>query len=158
MDANRLETLERRVTALEDEVAILRLVASYGPLVDTGKTDLAPELFTESGVYDVSYGHLNVQAFQELLAGNEHQTVVREGIAHVMGLPYIRIDGDKALVINATQLYKRDGDGYTIFRIAQNVWKLVRTTQGWKIQERVNRLIGNNDEARALLESAVINE
>jgi hypothetical protein len=152
----RLAALERRLEAAEDELAIIRLVASYGPLVDCGDTQLAPALFTAEGVYDVSYGRMVGHGpFSAMLQGKEHQQFLKDGIAHVMGLPWVRVTGDLAIAINATQLYRRDGDGYSIFRVAQNEWKLARTPEGWKITERTNRLIGPDGAAVSLLKQAV---
>ncbi|WP_394658517.1 nuclear transport factor 2 family protein [uncultured Novosphingobium sp.] len=152
----RLDALEKRLGAVEDELAVIRLVASYGPLVDSGSPDLAPDLFAEDGVYDVSYGRMTgPAAFSELLKHSEHLDAIKGGIAHVMGLPWVRIDGDHAIAVNCTQLYLRRDDGYAIFRVAQNVWKLERRPQGWKIIERTNRLIGDGDDARAMLEAAI---
>jgi len=153
---NRLVALEARLEAAEDELAIIRLIASYGPLVDCGSPDLAPTLFADDGVYDVSFGRMTgPAAISSLLTGPEHQSLVRSGIAHVMGLPWVRVDQDTAVATNCTQLYLKDENGYTIFRVAQNLWKLKRTGDSWKVVERINRLIGDDDEARALLESAV---
>ena len=151
---DRLEQIERRLAAAEDELAIIRLVASYGPLVDTGRTDLAPQLIAKDGIYDVLNARLGRDEFSTMLSQDEHQELVRDGIAHVMGLPWVRIDGDRATAVNCTQLYHKTVNGYQVFRVAQNVWNLVRTKEGWKIQERFNRLIGEGDDARALLESA----
>jgi hypothetical protein len=153
---DRISALERRLGIVEDELEIIRLVASYGPLVDTGDPHLAPALMAPDGVYDVSYGRMvGRDAFSALLSSDEHRAAIRNGIAHVMGLPWVRVSGDRAVAINATQLYLKDGEGFTVFRVAQNVWNLTRTTEGWTIVERVNRLIGPGDEARALLEKAV---
>lgn len=155
MEPASQDSIEQRLQAVEDELAIIRLVASYGPMVDTGLTHLAPHLFAEEGFYDVSFGRLEGRAaITAMLSGEEHQSVVRQGIAHVMGLPYVEIAGDSATAVNPTHLYLRDGDGYRIFRVAQNVWKFARTAEGWNIVERYNRLIGADDEARSLLESA----
>lgn len=151
---DRLEALERRLGAAEDELAIIRLVASYGPLVDCGRTDLAPQLMAPDGVYDVIGARLDRAAFAAMLSGCEHQGLVREGIAHVMGLPWVRIDGGRAIAVNCTQLFHKGARGFEVFRVAQNVWHLERGPGGWKIAERFNRLIGDDDEARALLERA----
>jgi hypothetical protein len=153
---DRLVALERRLGAAEDELAIIRLVASYGPLVDCGNTQLAPALFTAQGVYDVSYGRIVGHGpFSEMLQGEHHQRFVKEGIAHVMGLPWVRVTGDTAIAVNSTQLYLRDGEGYSIFRVAQNEWKFLRGPEGWKIIERTNRLIGPDGEAVTLLKNAI---
>jgi hypothetical protein len=152
----RLAALERRLNAAEDELAIIRLVASYGPLVDCGNTQLAPSLFTLEGVYDVSYSRIVGHGpFSEMLQGEQHQQFVKDGIAHVMGLPWVRVMGDRAIAINSTQLYLRDGEGYSIFRVAQNEWKLARTSEGWKVTERTNRLIGPDGDAVGLLRQAI---
>jgi hypothetical protein len=152
----RLDAIEARLRAAEDELAVIRLVASYGPLVDSGSADLAPALFAQDGVYDVSYGRMvGHDAFAALLGHHEHQAAVANGIAHVMGLPWVRVDGDRAIAINCTQLFLREGKDFAIFRVAQNIWKCVRGEQGWTISERVNRLIGADDEARALIAEAI---
>ena len=49
MSEERLDRLEARVQALEDELAIIRLVASYGPLVDAGEADAVAALWAEDG-------------------------------------------------------------------------------------------------------------
>ena len=156
MVATPQNSIEQRLQAVEDELAIIRLIASYGPMVDTGLPDLAPQLFADDGFYDVSVGRLEgPDAVRAMLSSDEHQTVVRQGIAHVMGMPFVTIDGDKATAVNATQLFLRESDGYRIFRIAQNLWNLAREGGRWKIVGRYNRLIGDDDEARLLLVSAM---
>src|SRR6185369_14044483 len=50
--------LARRVTRLEDELAIHRLIASYGLAVDAGDADGSAATFTEDGVYDVDVGRM----------------------------------------------------------------------------------------------------
>jgi SnoaL-like domain len=53
MSDDRLDRLERRLTALEDERDIARLIASYGPLVDSGEAERVAALWAVDGVYDV---------------------------------------------------------------------------------------------------------
>jgi len=152
----RMAALEARLQRSEDELAVIRLVASYGPMVDSGDPDCAPALFADQGVYDVSYGRMTCpQAFADLLRHQEHQDAVAQGIAHVMGLPWVRVDGGTAVAVNCTQLYAKTDNGYAIFRVAQNVWKLERQAGEWKIVERINRLVGEKDEARALVAGAI---
>lgn len=156
MVEERLHALECGLQAAVDELAIIRLVASYGPLVDGGSTELAPVLFASDGVYDVSYGRMSgPEAFANLLRSEDHQQALSGGIAHVMGLPWVRLAGDQATAINCTQIYLRDSEGFRVFRIAQNVWQLARIDGEWKILERVNRLIGDDGEARQLIDAAI---
>ena len=150
------ESVEARLTAIEDEIAIIRLIASYGPLVDTGFTEPAAKLFREDGVYDIDLGRIDgAQAFSEMLSGDLHQKCVSNGIAHAMGLPWVRLAGERATAINVTQIYLREGDGFKAWRIAQNVWKLEKSPSGWAVVHRTNRLIGGGEEAVELLRSSL---
>jgi hypothetical protein len=153
----RLTALEARLQAAEDEIAIIRLVASYGPMVDSGSVDHAPALFASDGVYDINIGRLaGPRAIADMLGGPGHQDLLAEGIAHVMGLPWVRLNGDTAVAVNCTRLYRCDAEGYSLFRVAQNIWKLQHQADGiWRVLERTNRLIGDDDEARNLLHSAL---
>lgn len=154
---HRLLAIEKRMRAAEDELAIIRLIASYGPLIDCGSMERGPALFASDGVYDLSYGRTTgPDAFANLLRGPEHHALLAQGVAHVMGLPWVRVNGDDAIATNTTQLFLREPDGYSIFRVAQNVWKLKRQDDGqWLIAERFNRLIGEDNEARDLLVAAI---
>lgn len=153
----RLLAIEQRMRAAEDELAIIRLIASYGPLIDCGSMERGPALFASDGVYDLSYGRTTgPDAFADLLRGPEHHALLAQGVAHVMGLPWVRVNGDDAIATNTTQLFLREPDGFSIFRVAQNVWKLKRQDDGqWLISERFNRLIGDDTDARDLLVAAI---
>jgi hypothetical protein len=48
-----LAELQRRLQHIEDERAIERLIASYGPLVDAGEAQAASQLWATDGSYDV---------------------------------------------------------------------------------------------------------
>jgi hypothetical protein len=49
----RLAEIERRLPQIEDERAIERLIASYGPLVDAGEAQATAQLWATDGSYDV---------------------------------------------------------------------------------------------------------
>ncbi|NBB50431.1 nuclear transport factor 2 family protein [Rhizobium sp. CRIBSB] len=153
----RLSALEARLQAAEDEIAIIRLISSYGPMVDSGSTDHAPALFSPDGVYDVDIGRMiGPGAISDMLGRPGHQDLVAKGIAHVMGLPWVRLSGDTAVAVNCTRLYLCQTGGYSLFRVAQNVWKLQRQADGgWAVKERTNRLISDDLEARDLLRGAL---
>ncbi|MGC7403054.1 nuclear transport factor 2 family protein [Pandoraea pneumonica] len=159
----RWETLERTVAALADELAIFRLIASYGPLVDSATEPArcreAAELWTPDGIYDlgpsaVAKGHAEIAA---LFEHPIHQTLIREGGAHVMGLPQINLDGDRATAVSCSRVYRADETGFHVWRVAANRWELVRipvsraAAPQWRIARRVNRLLHDSAEARELL-------
>lgn len=154
---HRMAALEARLQAAEDELAIICLVAIYGGLVDSGSTELAPQLSGAKGIYDLSYGCVaGAEGVAGLLRMKDHQELLAAGVAHVIGLPWVRVCGDEATAINSTQLFQRDGEGYSIFRVDHNVWKLKRKDDsGWTISERINRLIGPDGQSIDLLEQSV---
>lgn len=153
----RLDQLEARVARLEDERDLYRLIAAYGPAVDTGSSQAAARLFVEDGVYDVggmsrSAGHAQIAA---LFDGEPHQSIIKNGSAHVMGLPHLTIDGDSALAVTYSRLYVHRPDGFGLYRISANRWTFRRTPDGWRIVERVNRALDGSADAREVLKAAV---
>ncbi|WP_167760079.1 nuclear transport factor 2 family protein [Paraburkholderia pallida] len=159
----RWDALEGTVKALSDELAIHRLIASYGPLVDSATDPArcreAASLWTVDGIYDlgpgaVARGHTEIAA---LFEHPIHQTLIRGGGAHVMGLPQITLDGDRATVISCSRVYRAHAGGFEVWRVAANRWELVRVQASgrampqWRIACRVNRLLQDSAEARELM-------
>ncbi|MGW5312190.1 nuclear transport factor 2 family protein [Nocardia thailandica] len=148
-------TLLRRVQALEDRWQILELLASYGPAVDSGSADTAARVWTEDGVYDVDTGALHGRdALRAMVRGDAHQHFIGNGSAHLLGLPHVVVDGDRAVAVGHSQLVlKEPGTAaeFTVARITANRWELVRTEAGWKVERRTARLLDGRPEARALL-------
>jgi len=154
---DRVEALERRVRALEDHVAILNLLARYGPTVDAGASAAAAALFTGSGAYDVGgmWRADGREALTALFDGETHQSLIRTGSAHVTTAPAIEVDGDTARAVAHSFVLLRAEDGYRVWRASANHWRLHRTPQGWRIAERYNRELDGSAESRAILARAV---
>lgn len=146
----RIEALEERVRTLEDERAVARLVTSYGPAVDRGDAAAAAALWVEDGEYDAEGpGRMaGRSAIEAMVAGEGHQSMV-PGCAHLNGPSVVRIDGDEAVAIGYSSVYRTDDGRHRLFRMAANRWELVRTADGWRAQRRVNRRLGS--EASLLL-------
>jgi hypothetical protein len=146
-------TLEERVARLEEELAIYRLVAAYGPAIDAGDTHAA-DLWAEDGTYDTYPTKLTGRAaIASMVLGDLHQSLLQRGCAHIQSFPRIRIDGETATATLHSLLLLNDGeDGFRIWRAAANRWELHRTAAGgWEITSRVNRLLDGSPEARELL-------
>jgi hypothetical protein len=148
------DELERRLTAVEDELAVLRLVASYGPAVDTGSATRTAALWAEDGTYEVAgmrafEGSETVGALVEI---DEHQGYLRRGCAHVLSLPLVRLDGDRATAVNYSRLYLHEDDHWVVARVSANHWDLVKEPGGWRVLSRRNQVLDGAAEARALLE------
>jgi hypothetical protein len=148
-----LGELSARLRRVEDELAIMRLLAAYGPAVDAGASRAAAELWTGDGTYDVggvarAAGH---DQLTSLYDGEQHQTIIGGGAAHLTGGPVVTIDGDRATAVAHSLVVRHDEQGFRVWRAAANRWTLVRTAAGWRIEERLNRVLDGSAQARELL-------
>ena len=141
--------LSRRVRALEDELAIHRLIVRYGLAVDVGDADGAAGVFTEDGVYDVD-GPLLMrgrEAVRAMVRGPRHQAMLPD-CAHQIGPAVVEVDGDRATAVGYSRVYhKRDG-AIGIYRVSFNRWELERRDGSWLIVRRTTRLLGHAEAAR----------
>ena len=149
----RLNALEIRLRRAEDLLAIYQLIASYGPAVDSGDAAATGALWADDGTYDWGGGppEKGPEGLAAMVEGAMHQGIIAGGAGHVLSLPKIEIRGEEATAINYSRLYRRDGEGFVVYRLAANRWELVRTKAGWKVKSRVNRLLKGEEEARAIL-------
>jgi SnoaL-like domain len=86
----RLAALEQRLRRVEDELAISRLMASYGPLVD---------LWAEDGEYDVEGWHMRSRAdVAAMVRSPAHQGLISGGSAHFLGPVRVDIGGRRGRV------------------------------------------------------------
>jgi len=156
--ATTVDRLTRRLAAVEDELAIYRVLARYGPLADSGSALEAAALWTEDGDYDAALGHWTGRdAIAGMLNGEPHQSLIHAGAAHVMGgVPHVVVDGDTAVAIAYFHLHRRAGDEFRVWRVTATRWDLVRDGATWKVSRRVNRLLDGDDEARQLLRDGVL--
>lgn len=151
-----IEELERRIAELEDRMAILQLVASYGPAVDGLDRDGVAELWAEDGSYDFGGDPLHGRdAVASLIDLQTHRSYVDGGSSHILSLPRISIDGDRAVAVNHSQVFIKDPSspraGWRAERSSANRWELVRTAEGWRVSSRTNRLLDGTQPARDLL-------
>ena len=133
---------------MSDVEEITQLVAAYGPAVDAGDAEAVAGLFTEDGWYDVAGRRYEGRAaLSAMVRGDAHQSLLARGVAHLMGLPRVTVDGDRAVAVNHSTVYLEG----QVWRVAANRWELVRTPDGWRVATRTNRLLDGSTEARELL-------
>lgn len=146
MSDDRLAALERRVRLLEDELAIQRTIVRYGPAVDAGDGDGAAGVFTPDGVYDVDVGRMEGRdAVRAMVAGARHQAMVGH-CAHQMGPIVVSADGgDRATAIGYSTVFLQTPAGTHVYRVSLNRWELVRTDDGWLVDQRTTRLLGHQE-------------
>jgi hypothetical protein len=153
---DRLAALERRIRLLEDQVAIYQLMAAYGPAADSGSTERATSLWTEDGVYDL---HARVMTGRDEIAreleGGWHQGLIAHGSGHIVSMPHVVTDGDRAVATCHSRLYRREGDAYRVISCSANRWELARSERGWQVKRRISRRLDGSQESHALLASGV---
>lgn len=150
---DRLAALEARLRTAEDQLEIIRLLNSYGPLVDSGESEPAAHLWVEGGVYDVGGGR-PLKAYGDLAAmydSQGHQDLIHTGAAHLTATPRITVKGDRAEAVAYSVVIKKRNDEWFLWRAAANHWTLVRTPEGWRIKERYNRVLDGSKESHDTL-------
>src|SRR5262249_8617814 len=139
--AQQGESLSRRVQALEDELAIHRLIVRYGLAVDTGDAERTAAVFTPDGVYDADVRLMAGRgAVADMVRSDRHQHMVGR-CAHQIGPAVVRVDGDRAVALGYSRVYLRSDDRIDIYRVSLNRWELERRSNGtWLIARRLPRL------------------
>ena len=163
-------TLEERISAIEDRLAIYNLIASHPPSADTGAQSYIRSIFADDAVLDL--GGDKTATGNEAIAGLSqrpaHQEAIRGGLAHFAGLPHVEIDGDRVVVTSYLQIISPNrsaepvevpahgvSKGYRIHRVGANRWELTRTPSGWKIKRRSFRSLDGSPDALDILRRAL---
>jgi hypothetical protein len=160
-------TLEDRLRAVEDKLAIYHLIASHPPAADTGTERYYRDAFTPDGTIDLGGGKSanGNETIAAIVRTPEHQTAIESGLCHFAGLPRITIDGDRATAISYLQILTPQkgappvelsghglSSGFRIHRAGVNRWELKRTDDGWKVTRRTLRPLDGTGPARELLQ------
>ncbi len=152
---DRVAALEARVTRVEDELAILRLINSWGPAVDTGNGETAAALFTDDAVLQSDLSYLvTPAAIRAMVYGEGHQSLIHAGSAHIPAFPIVNVEGDHADAVGYTRVYRHTPEGYEVWRVSANYWEFRRTTDGWRVTKRINHVIDGGSEANDILRRA----
>jgi ketosteroid isomerase-like protein len=149
-----MASLEERLQRLEDQIAIYQTVCGYGYAVDGCNADALGEIYAEDGVYAVAdTGGFNGRAaVQAITKEPTHLELVGRGAAHVSTLPYVVIDGDKAVATCHTLVARNTDDGFSIWRLSASRIHLERRPEGgWHIKHRQNYLLKDDPRGSALL-------
>lgn len=159
-------TLEDRLRAVEDTLAVYHLIASHPPAADSGTEGYYREAFMADGVIDLGGGKTanGNDAIAAVVSTPEHQAAIAGGLCHFTGLPRVDLDGDRPTATSYLQIITPhkgaaamevaghgSSTGFRIHRVGANRWELERTADGWKVTRRTLRPLDGNDEARALL-------
>lgn len=152
MSDERLAELERRLHRIEDERAIERIIARYGPLVDAGEADAAASLWSEQGSYDVEGWPMRSRSdIAAMVRSPEHQGLIAGGCCHFLGPAVVSVDGDDAVAVCESALIVHRDGGFAVARAGANHFRLRRLGGRWQITERTTRALDGKHAARQLL-------
>ena len=151
MSEEVLRALAERVRRLEDEREVARVVARYGPLVDTGDP-AAAGLWLQDGVYDVDELLMEGSAsVASMVRSPAHQAFVAGGCAHVQGPVEVVVQGEAAVALGYSLMLVNDHGTFRVRRATANRWELTRTPQGWRVARRTSRKLDGSEAARDVL-------
>lgn len=163
-------TLEDRIRLIEDRLAIYNLVASHPPSADTGADYYTRAVYAEGGTLDLGRGDPVVggETIAAITQRPEHQAAIAGGLAHIVGLPHVEIDGDEAVATSYLQILMPDpngkpvelpnhgtSNGFRVHRVSANRWEFTRTRGGWKVKRRTLRTLDGTEPAREVLRGAL---
>jgi hypothetical protein len=140
-----VDTIEARLTALEDELEIRRLLARFAFLEDSRRDEEWVTLWTDDGVYDMDTryrGHGELLALMADPAGNRRPDFYGHCMHVHGGALDVAINGDTAVAQAYTVLHQEVEGRVTVVGAAANRWTLRRLDGRWLVAERVRRPIG----------------
>lgn len=149
-----LEALAARVARIEDELAIRRVILTYGPAADAGETARAGALWADDGAYDWDAERPALHgpdAVAAMLQGEGHQSLIARGVAHFAGPPLIEVDGDRATALSYSFVLRRDDDQRVyVWRLGAARWEFGRVEGSWRIHRRTHRQLDETGVGREL--------
>jgi len=163
-------SLEDRLQAVEDTLAIYHLIASHPPAADTGTDSYYRDAFAADASIDLGGGKAKTgnAEIAAVVKTPEHQAAIAGGLCHFAGLPRVQLNGDTAVAISYLQVLTPNREakpvalsghglssGYRIHRLGANRWDLQRTADGWKVTRRAYRMLDGTDDAPEMLRQAI---
>ena len=148
-----VKALERRLTALEDEIAIISRLSTYGHTIDYGLEDQWLDCFTEDAVYRVQASGVTLP---DLFGISQPQTGLKGRAAlsayiarhshapgrwhkHCLSGPVVRLKGDsQASVESYFVRLDEDQNGAYILAFGRYRDQMVKSPDGkWRFKERI---------------------
>jgi uncharacterized protein (TIGR02246 family) len=139
-------TLEQRVQAVEDQLAIQRVITDYSAHLDARDYDGYVGLFTEDGVWQNGAtrreGRADIRAMLTGLFGEPEPEFVNRSSFHQIGNFEIDVDGDTARAKSRFVFVMRGERGAPTPALSgQYHDELVRQDGQWKIRRRVDHTV-----------------
>jgi len=150
--------LSARLQRVEDELAITRLLTSYGFAVDSGDADGCADLYADDAVVtlDAAVTLTGRDEIRSIVTSDVHQAVLPH-CAHVMGPFTVETSGDHATASGYLTVYTVKNGVRRIWRQGLSRFELSRHPAGWRIDRRESWSMGRA-EGRTLAKQALQTE
>ena len=148
------KSIEERLLAVEDRQAIYQVICGYGYAVDGLNAEAVGSCYVDDGVYAVGdIGKMEGRERIEAITRDPgHLGYVGAGCAHISTLPYVVIDGDRAVATCHTMVNMHRENGFFIGRLSASRIDLARQPDGsWKITYRQNYMLNGDPAGSQLL-------
>jgi hypothetical protein len=160
-----------RLRATEDRLEILNLLAGSAFSSDVASESYWKQMFTKDATFD--RGIKQDKGRDEILKiinAPDQKEAIKAGMTHLAMLPHIKLNGDSAIATGYLLIVMPDSaashvklagkgisPGFSIYQVTVNKYTLLRTTEGWKVIQRIVRPISSAD-ARDILQRAIENK
>lgn len=144
-------SIERRLQAVEDRLAIIDLIARYGPAADSAEATTIASLWHPEGTYTVGEVTMVGDEVPTLVDWETHRGYLAAGCGHVLSTPRIDLDGDRATAVNHSIVLQHGDNGWDAVRVSANRWELERLDGAWRVRSRTAQLLDGSIAARGLL-------
>ncbi len=146
--------VEARLRLIEDQLAIYQVVAAHPCAIDGRNGEMLGELYVENGAYAVGdTGRFEGRAGVQAMASSPGLgKLIDGGAGHIVTLPYVEIDGDKAVATGHGMLIVNGEGGFAVARLSAARYELERQVDGrWQVTLRTQHLIDGNPAGPAML-------
>jgi hypothetical protein len=152
--------LLERITATEDRLKILNLLAGSAFSSDIASKVYWSKMFTEIAIFDQGQGRQDKGRNEILKIINtpDQKEAIKGGMTHLAMLPHIKLMGDSAVATGYLLIVMPDSaashvklpgkgisPGFTIYQLTINQRRLVRTAFGWQVSQRTVRPLSSSD-------------
>lgn len=149
-----MSDMEQRLRAVEDRLAIYQVICGYGYSVDGCNAESVGSFYTEDGVYAV--GDIGAfegrEAVKAITDRPTHRALVAAGCAHMSTVPFVVVEGDRAVATCHTMVPMHREDGFYIGRLSASRIQLERGQDGqWRVKHRQNYMLDGDPHGPALL-------
>ena len=80
-----------------------------------------------------------------------HQQLLQDGCAHILSPLQIQLQGERAVALGYSCVFRHHAGAYTAERIAANRWELCKQAGVWRVSRRLNALLDGGAAGQAAL-------